>query len=33
MLMNSAPEKFNIKHYISIAVLERKPSEIRGQSV
>ena len=27
MLMDNAPEQFNIKHYISIAVLERKHSE------
>lgn len=27
MLMNDAPEKFNIKHYISIAELERKNSK------
>lgn len=28
MLMDNAPEQFNIKHYISIAQLERKNSKV-----
>lgn len=28
MLVNNAPKEFNIKHYVSIAVLERKNSKI-----